>query len=55
MNDLIDYLMNLVEKDKGRYSFEWSCLNVMELYDKENKIGYKVQVSTFEHKEDENR
>lgn len=51
MNDLMSYLINLIESDDSRYSFEWSAGNIMEVYDKDNEIGYKISVEQIEYDE----
>ena len=40
-NDLIDHLIKLIESDDKRYSFEWSCGNAMEIFDKEKSVEIK--------------
>ena len=53
-NDLVDHLINLVESDDKRYSFEWSCGNAMEIYDKEKEIGYVLHINKIEYDADGN-
>ena len=36
-NDLVEHLIKLIKSDDKRYSFEWSCNNAMEVYDKEKE------------------
>lgn len=52
MNDLMEHLMKLIETDESRFSFEFSCGNTMEIFDKEKEIGYVI--CTKEIKYDEN-
>lgn len=37
-----------------RYSFEWSCGNAMEVYDKEKDIGYAVHIKPIKYDENGN-
>lgn len=53
-NDLVDHLIKLIESDDKRYSFEWSCGNVMEVYDKEKDIGYAVHIKPIKYDENGN-
>lgn len=46
-NELVDYLINLVESHTERFSFEWAIggeYATMEIYDKENEIAYKIKI-----------
>ena len=46
-NELVDHLIALIESHDERFSFEWSVggeFATMEIYDKENKIAYKVKI-----------
>lgn len=53
-NDLVDHLIKLIESDDKRYSFEWSCGNAMEVYDKEKDIGYAVHIKPIKYDENGN-
>ena len=53
-NDLVDHLIKLIESDDKRYSFEWSCGNAMEVYDKEKDIGYAVHIKLIKYDENGN-
>ena len=53
-NDLIDHLIKLIESDDKRYSFEWSCGNSMEIFDKEKEVGYVLHIDKIEYDVDGN-
>lgn len=53
-NDLVDHLIKLIESDDKRYSFEWSCGNAMEVYDKEKELGYVLHIDKIEYDENGN-
>ena len=53
-NDLVDHLIKLILSDDKRYSFEWSCGNVMEVYDKEKEVGYVLHIDKIEYDADGN-
>ena len=53
-NDLMDHLIELIESDDKRYSFEWSGVNAMEIYDKEKEIGYVLHIDKIEYDENGN-
>lgn len=48
-NDLVDHLIKLIESDDKRYSFEWSCGNAMEVYDKEKELGYVLHIDKIKY------
>ena len=52
-NNLVDHIIKLIESDDKRYSFEWSCGNAMEIYDKE-KVGYVLHIDKIEYDADGN-
>lgn len=45
---LSDHLIKIVENNDERFSFEWGSCGInkakMEIFDKENKIGYIVKI-----------
>ena len=45
---LSDHLIKIVEENDKRFSFEWGSCGIdkanMEIFDKENKIGYIVKI-----------
>ena len=46
-NELLDHLMNIIEQNDARFSFEFASGGekaVMEIFDKEKKIGYAVKI-----------
>ena len=53
-NDLVDHLMKLIESGDKRYSFEWSCGNAMEIFDKEKEVGFVLHVDKIEYDADGN-
>lgn len=53
-NELMEHLIKLIESDNKRYSFDWSCGNAMEIYDKEKEIGYVLHIAPIEYDEDGN-
>ena len=54
INNLVDHLIKLIESNDSRYSFEWSCGNTMEVYDKEKEIGYVLHIDKIEYDADGN-
>lgn len=55
LNDLMEHLINLIESDDKRYSFEFaSSSGTMEIYDKENGIGYAVHIAPIQYDENGN-
>ena len=56
-NELLEHLMELIEKNDDRFSFEWSTGGeraVMEIYDKKKDIGYAVKIEPIEYDENGN-
>lgn len=45
---LLDHLIEIVEDNDERFSFEWGSCGInkakMEIFDKENKVGYIVKI-----------
>ena len=54
MNALVDHLIKLIELNDSRYSFEWSCGNTMEVFDKEKEVGYVLRIDKIEYDTDGN-
>ena len=53
-NELLDYLVKIIEQNDARFSFEWATGGeeaVMEIFDKEKKIGYAVKIEPIEYDE----
>ena len=53
-NELLDYLMNNIEQNDARFSFEFASGGehaTMEIFDKEKKIGYAVKIEPIEYDE----
>ena len=53
-NNLVEHLIKLIESDDKRYSFEWSCGDAMEIYDKEKEVGYVLHIDKIEYDADGN-
>ena len=55
-NELLDHLIRIIEQDNERFSFEFALGGekiVMEIFDKEKKIGYAVKIEPIEYDENE--
>ena len=53
-NELLDYLMKIIEQNDARFSFEFASGGekaVMEIFDKEKEIGYAVKIEPIEYGE----
>ena len=53
-NELLDYLMRIIEQNNERFSFEWLVGGehaTMEIFDKGKKIGYAVKIEPIEYGE----
>ena len=54
---LSDHLIKIIEDNDERFSFEWGLCGInkakMEIFDKENKIGYIVKIEPIIY--DDNR
>ena len=53
-NELLDHLMRIIEQNDERFSFEWLVGGeraMMEIFDKEKKIGYAVKIEPIEYDE----
>ena len=53
-NELLDHLMNIIEQNDARFSFEFASGGekaVMEIFDKEKEIGYVVKLEPIEYDE----
>ena len=54
-NELLDHLVKIVEQNDARFSFEFASGGekaVMEIFDKEKKIGYAVKIEPIEYDKD---
>ena len=54
INELLDHLVKIIEQNDARFSFEFSSGGekaVMEIFDKEKKIGYAVKIEPIEYDE----
>lgn len=52
--ELVDHLAKLIEDNDERFSFEFAVGGesvVMEIYDKEKKIGYAIKIEPIEYDE----
>lgn len=55
-NELLDHLVRIIEQNDVRFSFEWATGGekaMMEIFDKEKKIGYVVKIEPIEYDENE--
>lgn len=54
---LLDHLIKIVEDNDERFSFEWGSCGInkakMEIFDKENKIGYIVKIEPIIYDDNE--
>ena len=53
-NELLDHLMKIIEQNDARFSFKFASGGekaVMEIFDKEKKIGYAVKIEPIEYDE----
>ena len=53
-NELLDHLRRIIEQNDERFSFEWLVGGehaIMEIFDKEKKIGYAVKIEPIEYDE----
>ena len=53
-NELLDHLMNIIEQNDARFSFEFALGGehaTMEIFDKEKEIGYAVKIEPIEYDE----
>ena len=53
-NELLDHLMNIIEQNDARFSFEFALGGehaTMEIFDKEKEIGYAVKIEPIEYGE----
>ena len=53
-NELLDHLMKIIERNDARFSFGFASGGekaVMEIFDKEKKIGYAVKIEPIEYDE----
>lgn len=57
MNELLDYMINLIESKDDRFSFEHGVGGVnaeFVIYDKLKEIGYVVKIDKIEYDQDGN-
>ena len=53
-NELLDHLVNIIEQNDDRFSFEFASGGekpVMEIYDKKKEIGYAIKMEPIEYDE----
>ena len=53
-NELLDHLVKIIEQNDARFSFEFASGGekaMMEIFDKEKKIGYAVKIEPIEYDE----
>ena len=54
LNELVDYIANLVEENNERFNFEFAIGGTMEIYDKEKDIGYAIHIEPIKYDENGN-
>lgn len=54
LNELVDYIVDLVEKNNERFNFEFAVGGTMEIYDKEKDIGYVLHIDKIKYNENGN-
>lgn len=54
INGLVNYLIDLIESNDERYSFEFAVGGTMEIYDKETDIGYVAHIEPIKYDVDGN-
>lgn len=52
INALVEHLINLIESNDERYSFEFAVGGTMEIYDKKSDIGYAVHIEPIKYDAD---
>ena len=53
-NELLDHLMNIIEQNDARFSFEFALGGehaTMGIFDKEKKVDYAVKIEPIEYDE----
>ena len=53
-NELLDHFIKIIEQNDARFSFEFASGGehaIMEIFDKEKKIGYAVKIKPIEYDE----
>lgn len=51
-NELLNYLIEIIEKNNKRFSFEWAVggeHTTMEIFDNEKEIGYVVNIEPIKY------
>lgn len=48
LNEFVSHLVDLIESDDKRFSFEFAVGGDMEVYDKEKNIGYAIRINRIE-------
>lgn len=54
LNEFVTHLINMIEMSDERYSFEFASGGVMEVYDRENDIGYVLHIEEIKYDDDGN-
>ncbi|MFR0829817.1 hypothetical protein [Blautia massiliensis (ex Durand et al. 2017)] len=54
INGLVNYLIDLIESNDERYSFEFAVGGTMEIYDKKSGIGYVAHIEPIKYDTDGN-
>lgn len=54
INALVEHLINLIESNDERYSFEFAVGGTMKIYDKKSDIGYVAHIEPIKYDADGN-
>lgn len=54
INGLVSHLIDLIENNDERYSFEFAVGGMMEIYDKKSGIGYVAHIEPIKYDVDGN-
>ena len=54
INGLVNHLIDLIESNDERYSFEFAVGGTMEIYDKKSDIGYVAHIEPIKYDTDGN-
>ena len=53
-NELLDHLIEIIEQNDARFSFEFAVGGTMEIYDKKSDIGYVAHIEQIKYDTDGN-
>lgn len=52
MKELMEHLVKIIEDNSNRFNFEWQAGHNIEIYDKEEQIGYVLKAEEIIYGED---